>query len=81
MFGPCGSFRDQVLMQNPAGRWFVKQYYHFSPPIAALISSYEGLRLIVRLTLTPLVLFIEYPLAALAILLTIMMAVPLARQR
>jgi hypothetical protein len=31
-------FRDEVLMKNPAGRLFVKSYYFFGPPIAAIVS-------------------------------------------
>ena len=41
-------FRDDVLMQSPAGRDFVRAYYRFSPPIADFVSRHELLRTVVR---------------------------------
>ena len=32
-------FRDEYLMHNPAGRAFIKIYYHTSPPLAYVIIS------------------------------------------
>lgn len=49
------AFRDQHLLDNAAGRWFVKQYYSLSPPVADYIREREGLKLLVRAGLTPLV--------------------------
>lgn len=36
---PIREFRDQVLMQRPAGRWLVEQYYQVSPAIAAYLDE------------------------------------------
>lgn len=48
-------FRDSVLKKSEAGRWFVKQYYEYSPPIAEKISQNEGLKMLTRIALKPLV--------------------------
>ena len=53
-------FRDNVLMQFSGGRWFVKEYYHHSPPIAKMIVNNEGLKFIIRIILTPIIFSIEY---------------------
>ena len=58
------AFRDNYLLSNTPGRWFVKKYYAYSPPLARLIASHESLRIVTRAALTPLVWIIEYPLAA-----------------
>ena len=57
------NFRDQVLLQHSWGQWFVREYYRYSPPVAELIASSDGLRLIVRLLLTPLVMAVTFPWA------------------
>lgn len=49
------AFRDQHLLDNPAGQWFVQQYYKLSPPLADYIREHEGLKSLVRAGLTPLV--------------------------
>jgi len=49
------AFRDQHLLDNDAGRWFVKQYYSLSPPVADYIREREGLKSLVRAGLAPLV--------------------------
>jgi len=36
---PIREFRDQILMQQPAGRWLVEQYYQVSPAIAAYLDE------------------------------------------
>ncbi len=61
-------FRDRYLMSNAPGRWFVRMYYRYSPPIAGFIRKHEILRFVVRLLLTPLVYAIMYP--RIAVLLT-----------
>lgn len=61
-------FRDRHLLTNAAGTWFVGQYYRYSPPIAAYIREREGLQLLVRIVLAPVVYSIEYPLAALLLI-------------
>ena len=57
-------FRDNYLLTNYAGTWFVNFYYRHSPPIADYIREREGLKLGVRLVLTPVVYAIEYPFTA-----------------
>lgn len=49
-------FRDQYLLSHEAGKTFVRLYYHYSPPVAALIAEQPLLRLIVRVVLVPMIL-------------------------
>ncbi len=49
------AFRDQYLLTNKLGRWFVDQYYRFSPPLADELRAHDGWRAIVRVALSPLV--------------------------
>lgn len=55
-------FRDDYLLQNELGRLFVDTYYRHSPSIASDISKSEFAKSIVRVTLTPIVYIIKYPL-------------------
>jgi pimeloyl-ACP methyl ester carboxylesterase len=53
-------FRDEVLLQHPAGRKFVNLYYAWSPPLADFISNHELCRTVVReVFLDPLVTLID----------------------
>ena len=61
-------FRDEYLLTNAAGRNFVEWYYDNSPAVAKYISQHGGLRLVVRLLLTPVVYGIMYPVTALMLL-------------
>ena len=49
------AFRDEVLQTHDAGRWFVTQYYKFSPPLADYLRQHDDLRAVVRAALVPLV--------------------------
>ena len=49
------AFRDEYLQTNEAGRWFVTQYYKFSPPLADYLRQHDDLRTVVRAALVPLV--------------------------
>jgi uncharacterized repeat protein (TIGR01451 family) len=49
------AFRDQYLLTNKQGRWFVDQYYRFSPPLADELRTHDGWRSVVRVALWPLV--------------------------
>jgi hypothetical protein len=61
-------FRDRYLQTTAPGRAFIRFYYRYSPPIAAVIAEHDWLRLLVRMLLTPLVLAIAFPLRALLLL-------------
>jgi uncharacterized repeat protein (TIGR01451 family) len=64
-------FRDQHLKRTAVGRAFVRYYYRYSPPIAAVIARHEWLRFLVRLLLTPLVLTIAFPGRALTVVVLV----------
>lgn len=49
------AFRDEYLQTNRVGRWFVAQYYEFSPPFASYLWQHDDLRALVRTALSPLV--------------------------
>jgi len=66
-------FRDNVLLMNEPGRAFVSFYYAHSPAIAQKISEYEGLRLMTRIALTPVVYAMAYPIPAIVLLSSILM--------
>ncbi|NOY53621.1 MAG: S8 family serine peptidase [Deltaproteobacteria bacterium] len=50
-------FRDRYLLTNSAGRLFVRLYYRYSPPFAAVIAAHPLLRAVARILLFPLFLF------------------------
>lgn len=41
-------YRDEVLLKKPMGRWFVRHYYRYSPPIASFLREKPLLQKIVR---------------------------------
>ena len=47
------AFRDQYLLTNKPGQWFVELYYRWSPPVADYIRARAVLRTAVRWMLTP----------------------------
>jgi DNA-binding beta-propeller fold protein YncE len=57
-------FRDQHLLTNAIGSWFVALYYRHSPPIADYIRDREILKAIVRSVLAVIIYAIEYPITA-----------------
>lgn len=65
-------FRDDYLLTNPAGREFVRLYYRLSPPMAAVIAEHDGLRFAARLVLTPVILTVEHPVMAAALVLMLL---------
>jgi hypothetical protein len=48
-------FRDAKLDPNFLGKYLVRLYYTFSPPIADAIACSEGLKALVRLNLSPII--------------------------
>ncbi len=52
-------FRDDYLLKNSAGRFFVRNYYRYSPKVAEYISERPMLKKLVRFGLKPLVNFSE----------------------
>jgi len=48
-------FRDVYLLPNRAGKWFVENYYRYSPPVADVIAEQDTLRTIARILLAPAV--------------------------
>jgi len=46
-------FRDEYLLTNSAGQWFVQTYYRLSPPIADYIKAHPWLRTPVKAALLP----------------------------
>lgn len=48
-------FRDRYLLTNLPGKWFVKNYYRYSPAVAKWLATRPIAKRIVRLTLTPMV--------------------------
>lgn len=61
-------FRDEHLVTNAPGRAFVQAYYEWSPPAAAVIARSPLLRGLTVAALTPVVLAVERPVGALALL-------------
>jgi hypothetical protein len=70
-------FRDRYLLTNPWGRKFVSVYYRYSPPMADYIAQRPWARATARALLTPLVLAVAYPGAALTLTL-VLLAFPAA---
>ncbi len=54
-------FRDRYLLTNAPGRWFVRMYYRYSPPLARFIARHDSLRFVTRAALTPVVYALKYP--------------------
>ncbi len=48
-------FRDRVLITNAVGRFLVRFYYRFSPPMARVIGRHDILRAATRWSILPLV--------------------------
>lgn len=70
-------FRDRHLQRTAMGRGFIRWYYRFSPPVAAVVARHEWLRSGTRALLTPIVLAIEFPFRALILSMTLIAALAL----
>lgn len=49
------AFRDQFLLHNQPGRYFVDLYYKYSPPFAAWLRKHNYFRTWIRTSLAPLI--------------------------
>lgn len=52
-------FRDEKLLTNAPGKFFVETYYNVSPPIADVIREHETLKSITRVLLKPIVSLVK----------------------
>jgi hypothetical protein len=74
-------FKDRYLSTNPLGRTFVAFYYRLSPPIAKFIREHEGLKIVTRWFLAPVIFIIEYPLSGVFISVILLLIIPITRRR
>jgi subtilisin family serine protease len=80
------SFRDRVLARSRAGRWFIRNYYRYSPPVADFIRQSELIRTAVRDVLFPAVavswfLFLPaWQLAVIAGFMLLVLLISIARK-
>jgi hypothetical protein len=58
------NFRDTVLRHYAAGRFFIKQYYAYSPYAASKIRDSEPLKAVIRFFISLLIMCIKHPFAA-----------------
>jgi hypothetical protein len=47
--------RDRFLLTNSIGKSFVNLYYKYSPPMAEFIANHDNVKILVRLSLLPIV--------------------------
>ena len=50
-------FRDDDLLTNGPGKWFVAMYYRYSPPAAQWLDDHPWLKPVTRVLLLPLIGF------------------------
>jgi hypothetical protein len=50
-------FRDTFLITNGPGRWVVRTYYRYSPPVANWLAKHDVAKAAVRTMLTPIIIF------------------------
>ena len=67
-------FRDQHLLPYKAGRALVNFYYDVSPEIANVIAQQESLKMLVRISLTPVVYMIRFPAGTIGLLFLMLFA-------
>jgi len=68
-------FRDQYLLSNAAGQWFVKEYYTHSPAFADWLREHETARAVVRTLLWPLIGAVQLLKAAPAVQLGVLFGI------
>ncbi len=52
-------FRDEVLDQSPAGKWFIRTYYRLSPKLVARLKNKKSINIIIRKTLNQFIKLIK----------------------
>ena len=57
------AFRDHFLKSNFVGRWFIHQYYKFSPELATKIKKRPKVKAAIRATLSPVILMAQWLIA------------------
>jgi hypothetical protein len=65
-------FRDRILLNSAAGKALVNFYYEASPPIARTIARNEGLRLMTRASLMP-VIGVAYLILQMGMFMTVLL--------
>jgi hypothetical protein len=68
------AFRDRHLLNNSPGRAFIDFYYKYSPSIADVIRDSEHLKLVTRIVLTPVVMFVVFPYISSLVFFTLIIA-------
>lgn len=53
-------FRDTILLNHTAGRFFVGYYYVISPPIANVIKNSELAKFITKMMLRPIITIVDW---------------------
>lgn len=56
------AFRDEYLMASAPGRSVIRSYYRNSPAVAGVLARSEGVRLVARQALRPVVWFAAFML-------------------
>lgn len=72
-------FRDRYLITNEPGRWFVANYYEYSPPVAKKIEDSKILPVIVRALLASIVYGIKYPFLLVILLVAASLSIRIRR--
>jgi len=52
-------FRDEVLDKSAFGKWFIKNYYHYSPKLVEKLKNKKGINTIIRKTLNQFIKLIK----------------------
>ena len=75
------AFRDDYLLTHAAGRYLVHQYYQHSPPLAQFIREHQWAKVTAMALLTPIVLAVQHPVAAMLLLIAGIIMVRRRRKR
>ena len=67
--------RDRFLLTHSIGKSFVNLYYKYSPPLADFIANHDNVKILVRLSLLPLVGIISWLALKMGLMFTITLMV------